>query len=272
MKSFHLHLVSDSTGETVGLVARASLVHFDNIESTEHNWNMIRNAAQIDEVLEKVSDNPGMVLFTLVDKGLREILEKGCQDLQVPCIPVLDPTVAAIGYHLGVEVHASPGRQHVMDAEYFARIEAMHFVLNHDDGQSTSELDQADVVLLGVSRTSKTPTCIYLANRGLKAANIPIVPGSPLPEELLETSRPMIVGLIHDAKQLVQVRRNRLHMLNQNEETDYIDPETVSREVNESRKLFTKHNWPVIDTTRRSIEEVAATVIQMYNRRLEDSF
>ncbi|MDH5748910.1 MAG: kinase/pyrophosphorylase [Rhodospirillales bacterium] len=271
MKSFHLHLISDSTGETVGLVARASLVQFDDIVATEHIWNMIRNESQIDEVLDKVRDNPGMVLYTLVSHKLREMLENGCKELQVPCISILDPIVAAIGYHVGAEVHASPGRRHVMDAEYFARIEAMHFVLNHDDGQSISELDQADVVLLGVSRTSKTPTCIYLANRGIKAANIPIVPGSPLPQELMETNRPLIVGLIHDAKQLVQIRRNRLRMLNQNEETDYIDPETVTREVNESRKLFTKHGWPVIDSTRKSIEEVAATVIKIYNRRLEET-
>jgi hypothetical protein len=263
-------MVSDSTGETVEFIARASLVHFDDIEATEHVWSLIRNETQIEEVLEKVGENPGMVLYTLVNKELRAILEKGCQELQTPCIPVLDPTVAAIGYHLGVEVHASPGRQHVMDAEYFARIEAMDFVLNHDDGQTVSELNQADVVLLGVSRTSKTPTCIYLANRGIKAANIPIVPGSPLPDELMETSRPLIVGLTNDAKQLVQIRRNRLRMLNQNEETDYIDPVTVAREINDSRKLFTRNGWPIIDTTRKSIEEVAATVINMYNRRQED--
>ncbi|HJN25388.1 MAG TPA: pyruvate, phosphate dikinase/phosphoenolpyruvate synthase regulator, partial [Rhodospirillales bacterium] len=163
----------------------------------------------------------------------------------------------------------APGRQHVMDAEYFSKIEAMHFVLGHDDGQSTRTLNTADVIIVGVSRTSKTPTCIYLANRGLKAANVPIVPGCPLPIELMEADKPLVVGLTNDPRQLIQIRRNRLKSLGQDEATDYIDLETVTAEVKEARRLYAKQNWPTIDVTRKSIEEVAANILQLYNRRLE---
>ena len=153
-----------------------------------------------------------------------------------------------------------------MDAEYFSRIEAMHFVLSHDDGQSTRDLDQADVVLLGVSRTSKTPTSIYLANRGIKTANIPIVPSSELPEELFTANSPLIIGLTKDPKRLVEIRRQRLRMLDQDEETDYVNLDKVSKEINDARRLFTKHDWQVINVSRKSIEETAATIIQLYNR------
>ncbi len=271
MTTLHLHLVSDSTGETVSLVGRASLAQFDDIEATEHAWSMVRNETQVKEVLTGIENNPGFVLYTMVDDDLRRILADGCQRLRVPCIPILDPVVGAIGAHLGMEVHPQAGRQHVMDAEYFSRIEALNFVLSHDDGQSAWDLNQADVVVVGVSRTSKTPTCIYLANRGIKAANVPIVPGCPLPGEVMETTSPLVVGLTKDPRQLVQIRRNRLRMLQRDEESDYIDIDTVSEEVNGARRLFNKHNWPVIDVTRRSIEETAATILQLYNRRKEQN-
>ncbi len=269
MRSIHIHLVSDSTGETASLVARASLAQFDDIDPTEHLWNMIRNNTQVKEVLTGIKANPGFVVYTLVEKSVRGALEEGCRRLQVPCISVLEPVVSALGLHLGAEVHARPGRQHVMDAEYFSRIEAMQFVLSHDDGQSTWNLDDADVLVLGVSRTSKTPTCIYLANRGVKAANVPIVPGCPLPAEVLETKKPLVVGLTNDPKRLVQIRRNRMRMLSETDETDYVDLETVSNEVNDAKRLFTQQGWPVIDVTRRSVEEIAATIINHLNRRQE---
>ncbi len=269
LKSFHLHLVSDSTGETVGLVARACLVQFDPIETNEHLWAMIRSEDQVEEVMKGIQENPGFVLYTIVNEDIRNILEDGCKKLRVPCIAVLDSIIAALGVHLDAETHAQPGRQHVMDAEYFSRIEAMQFVLSHDDGQSTWDLEEADVVLVGVSRTSKTPTSIYLANRGIKTANVPIVPGCSLPDELFSTDNPLIVGLTKDPKRLVEIRRQRLKLLDQDEETDYVDPEKVSNEINEARRLFTKYDWPVINVSRKSIEETAATVIQMYNRRKE---
>ncbi|MBC8269618.1 MAG: kinase/pyrophosphorylase [Rhodospirillaceae bacterium] len=268
-KHFHLHLVSDATGETVNLVARASLVQFDNIEQTKHVWNMVRSESQIRDIIEGVKENPGFVLYTLVDNEMRNLLENSCRELKVPCIPILDPVVSALGSYLKAEIRAAPGRQHVMDAEYFSRIEALHFVLSHDDGQATRSLNEADVIIVGVSRTSKTPTCIYLANRGLKAANVPIVPGCALPPELMQSKKPLVVGLTNDPRQLVQIRRNRLRSLGQDEETDYIDPETVTREVKEAKRLYTSQGWPVIDVTRKSIEEVSAKILQLYNRRLE---
>ncbi len=268
-KHFHLHLVSDATGETVDMVARSSLVQFKNIDNTQHVWNMVRNENQIREIIDGVKKNPGFILYTLVDNEMRTLLENSCRELKVPCIPILDPVVNALGSYLKAEIQAAPGRQHVMDAEYFSRIEAMHFVLSHDDGQSTRSLDSADVIIVGVSRTSKTPTCIYLANRGLKAANVPIVPGCQLPIELLDAGKPLVVALTNDPRQLVQIRRNRLKSLGQDEATDYIDMETVSSEVKEARRLYASQNWPVIDVTRKSIEEVAANILQLYNRRLE---
>jgi len=269
--SFHLHLVSDSTGETTGLVARACLVQFDDIQAEEHLWPMVRSEDEVAEVIAGIQENPGFVLYTIVNEDIRNILEDGCQKLQVPCIAILDPVVAALGTHLDAEVHAQPGRQHVMDAEYFSRIEAMQFVLTHDDGQSTWDLDDADVVLLGVSRTSKSPTSIYLANRGIKTANIPIVPGCELSEELFTTKGPLIVGLTMDPKRLVEIRHQRLKLLDQDEETNYVDLEQVSKEINDARRLFTKHDWPVINVSRKSIEETAVTVIQLYNRRREQA-
>ena len=269
MKTFHVHLVSDSTGETVGTVARASLVQFDDIQATEHIWRLVRTEVQMQEVIAGVQRNPGFVLFTLVSKELRRSLESGCRRLQVPCVSVLDPIVAALAGYLGAEIHARPGRQHVMDAEYFGRIDAMDFVLNHDDGQATVDLDEADVVLVGVSRTSKTPTSIYLANRGIKTANVPLVPGCAVPPEVLAVKRPLIVGLTKDPRQLVQIRKQRLKLLKQEDNTDYVDIEMVSQEIKEALRLFAKHAWPVIDVTRRSIEETAATIMELYNRRRE---
>ena len=269
LKSFHIHLVSDSTGETVSMVARACLVQFDSIEANEHLWPMVRSEDQVGEVIAGIKENPGFVLYTIVNEDVRNILENGCKKLQVPCIAVLDPVLAELGAHLDAKIHAQPGRQHVMDSEYFGRIEAMHFVLSHDGGQSTRDLEDADIVLLGVSRTSKTPTSIYLANRGIKTANIPIVPGCSLPDELFSTDNPLIIGLTKDPKRLVEIRRQRLKLLDQDEETDYVDPEKVLKEINDARRLYTKHDWPVINVSRKSIEETAATIIQMYNRRRE---
>ena len=269
MTPFHLHLISDSTGETVVTVARASLVQFDGLRAVEHMWSMIRNSNQVAEALAGIKARPGFVLYTLVNPELRKALEDGCREIQVPCIALLDPIVAALGAYLGAEVRARPGRQHVMDDEYFARIEAMHFVLAHDDGHATWNLDSADVVLVGVSRTSKTPTCIYLANRGVKAANVPIVPGVPLPEELMKITSPLMVGLTTDPRRLVQLRRNRLRLLNKDEESEYVDMDLVAAEINAARRLFTQQNWPVIDVTRRSVEETAANILQLLARRRE---
>ena len=264
---FHLHLVSDSTGDTVHSVARACLVQFEDAEAIEHIWSMVRTKAQIDRVVAGVEANPGVVLFTLVNESLRSALQDGCRRLGVLVIPVLDPVIGALASHLGRQSRGLPGRQHLLDNEYFARIDAMTFALNHDDGQSSWGLNDADVVLVGVSRTSKTPTCIYLANRGIKAANVPIVPGVALPPELAAATRPLIVGLTNDPERLIQVRRNRLSMLHQDESTDYTDIEAVRSEVTQARRLFAQNHWPVIDVSRRSIEETAASILKLLARR-----
>ncbi len=267
MKDFHLHLVSDATGETINSVARACVIQFDQVRPIEHFWNLVRTDRQLDMVIDGIKTHPGLVMFTLVDEPLRRRLQDVCREIQVPCIPVLDPLINALAAHLGLESQRQPGRQHALDAEYFGRMDAMEFALSHDDGQSTWDLHEADVLLMGVSRTSKTPTCIYLANRGIKAANIPIVPGCPLPPELEKLTRPLIVGLTKDPDRLIQIRRNRLKLLNQGETSSYVDPEVVRREVQEARRMFSRHGWPVIDVTRRSIEETAAEIMMLLTRR-----
>lgn len=268
MKRIHVHLVSDATGETINSVARAAIAQFGEIEAVEHFWSLVRSKRQIDNVLEGVRTNPGVVLFTLVDAQQRERLEEGCRLLNVPSVALLEPVIAVLSSHLGIEARGQPGRQHALDSEYFTRIDAMHFVLSHDDGQMLRDLDNADVVLVGVSRTSKTPTCFYLANRGIKAANVPLVPGTRVPPEVETLSKPLVVGLTITADRLVEVRRNRLHMLRQDEETDYVDRERVTEEVLLARRQFSKYGWPVIDVTRRSIEEIAAAILQHLAQRV----
>ena len=272
MTRIPIHLVSDSTGETVTLVGRACLIQFDHVEPEEHLWSLVRTEEKVQEILVCLQEKGGVVIYTMADQEIRRALEEGCAVLQIPCIPVLDPIISTLGQYLGRRGHARPGSQHVMNAEYFGRIEAMQFALTHDDGQSSWDLNEADVVLLGVSRTSKTPTCIYLANRGIKTANVPIVPGCPIPKEVFEISKPLIIGLTKDPKRLVEIRRQRLRLLDQDENTDYVNLEMVSQEINEARRLFSKHEWPVINVSRKSIEETAATIFQLYQDRLDTQF
>jgi regulator of PEP synthase PpsR (kinase-PPPase family) len=269
----NLHLVSDATGETIHSVARACLSQFNDVEAEEHNWALIRTKAQVEKILANVAENPGVVMFTLVNESLRRVLQDGCAEMQTPCIPILDPILASLASHLGIQTLGKPGMQHELDAAYFHRIDAMTFALTHDDGQATRNLSNADVVLVGVSRTSKTPTCIYLANRGVKAANIPVVPGVELPEELFAldpVTGPLVIGLTKEANSLVQIRRNRLRLLSEDDETDYIDPEVVREEVAMARRICSENNWPVIDVSRRSIEESAAGILQHLERRQRD--
>lgn len=269
MTRFHLHLVSDATGDTVHSVARACLVQFDEAEAIEHVWSMVRTKAQMERVISSIQANPGVVLFTLVDDGLRAVLQEGCRRLQVPTIPVLDPVIGVLAAHLGRKSRGLPGQQHLLDSDYYHRIDAMTFALAHDDGQSPWGFNESDVILVGVSRTSKTPTCMYLANRAIKAANVPVVPGTPLPPELFTVTRPLIVGLTNDPERLVQLRRNRVALLHQHPDhgTDYIDVAAVRDEVQAARRLFAHHHWPVIDVTRRSIEETAAAILKLLARR-----
>ena len=265
MTIHHLHLVSDATGETINTVARACLVQFEGVKTIEHVWSLVRTRGQMDKTLDGIAEYPGPVLFTLVNETQRGILVEGCRQLDVPCIPVLDPIIHRLASCFGVGISGLPGLQHALDAEYFHRMDAMNYALAHDDGQLQNDLDRADVVLVGVSRTSKTPTCIYLANRGIKAANVPIVPGCPLPDRLLQTHKALVIGLTTDPARLVQVRRNRMRMIAEGQDkTDYLDLDAVREEVSLARKYCRQHNWPIIDVTRRSIEETAATVMTLY--------
>ncbi len=267
LSKFHLHLVSDATGETLGAVAKAALVQFEGSEPVEHLWTMIRTRSQVARVVEGVCENPGLVLFTMVDHQLREMLVEQCRQHRIVSVSVLDPVMHALATYLGAEAEERPGRQHVMDAEYFHRIDAMHFCIAHDDGHGVDRLREAEVILVGVSRTSKTPTCIYLGNRGIKAANVPVVPGLPFPELPDALEGPLVVGLTASAERLVQIRRHRLLSLNETSATEYADIAAVKEELVYARRLFTLHGWPVIDVTRRSIEETAAAVLNVLARR-----
>lgn len=264
---FHLHLVSDATGETLNSISRACLVQFDHVEVEEHHWNLIRSKRQLDLVLEGIRQWPGLVLYTFVDEELRHALIDHCRRSNVQAVSVLDPVMTGMASFFGTTSSHTVGRQHKLDAEYFARIEAMDFALAFDDGNKTEALEQADVVILGVSRTSKTPTCLYLANRGIKAANIPLIPDLPLPIDLTQLTKPLIVGLVNDPSVLVEVRRSRLRFLRQKEETSYVDVEKVREEVLQAKRLFARLGCPVIDVTRRSIEETAAEIVTLLDRR-----
>ena len=265
---FHLHLLSDSTGETLESIAKAALAQFDDAEHVvKHFWPMVRSESHLDRILTDVTANPGLVLFTLVNRDTRRKLETRCRALGLPAIAALDAVSDAMSNMFGQEAKARPGRQHVMDAAYFARVAAIQFTIAHDDGINAQNWEEADIVLAGVSRTSKTPTSIYLANRGYKTANIPIVPGLPPPPNLFQLKHPMVIGLVTSAERLIQVRRNRLLSLNQLPDTDYVDEEKVRAEVGHARRMFADNGWPVLDVTRRSIEESAAAIINLFNER-----
>ncbi len=263
----HLHLLSDSTGETLENIAKAALAQYDDVETMRHFWPMVRTEEHLERILQEIAHNPGLVIFTLVNPATRRILEARCVALGLPVVAPLDPVNDALSTMLGQTAKARPGRQHVLDAAYFARVEAIHFTIAHDDGILSDEWEAADIVLAGVSRSSKTPTSIYLANRGYKTANIPIVVESPPPETLFKLRHPLVVGLTTTADRLVAIRRNRLLSLNQAPETPYVDEDMVARELSYARRMFADNGWPVIDVTRRSIEETAAAIIALCNER-----
>ena len=267
MSRFHLHLLSDSTGETLENIAKAALAQFDAVEIIKHFWPMVRSETHLDRILDEVAANPGLVLFTLVNPDIRAKLERRCRVLGLPMVPALDAVSDALSNLLGQAAKARPGRQHVLDAAYFARVEAIQFTIAHDDGQNWENWEAADIVLAGVSRSSKTPTSIYLANRGYKTANIPIVVESPPPASLFSLKHPLVVGLTTNPERLIAVRRNRLLSLNQAPETDYVNDEKVKAELAFARRMFADNGWPVIDVTRRSIEESAAAIINLFNER-----
>ncbi|PLX38193.1 MAG: phosphoenolpyruvate synthase regulatory protein [Hyphomicrobiales bacterium] len=265
---FHLHLVSDSTGETLRTVARAVGAQYETSQPVEHVYPMIRAARQLERVLIELENAPGIVLYTLVDPELSMTLERRCLEVGIPCVNVLDPVLQVFQSYLNVPFARRIGGQHTLDAEYFDRIEALNFTMAHDDGQLPEDLEAANVILVGISRTSKTPTCIYLANRGIKAINYPIVPEIPIPKRLFAVKKPLVVGLVATAERIVQIRQNRLLALNAaDENSSYVDRRLVSDEVIYTRRLCAEQGWPLIDVTRRSIEETAAEIIALLNER-----
>lgn len=263
VKQFYLHLVSDATGTTLQGLARACLAQFDDIDPVERFWPLVRTPRQMERVLADIADYPGPVLFTLVDHKLRKMLKDRCRELDIPCMPIMDPIIRSLSSYLSLPSKNIPGLQHELDEAYFHRIDAIDFALSFDDGQQMDGIEEADVVIVGVSRTSKTPTCIYLARRGIMAANIPYVPGVPFPERALQMDGPLMVGLTEAPDRLVGIRRARLKAEEEQiamKGNAYLDPEKVSEEIREARRFFARQGWPVIDVTRRSIEETAAEI------------
>jgi regulator of PEP synthase PpsR (kinase-PPPase family) len=277
-RPFYIHLVSDATGTTLQGVAEACLAQFDGIAPVERFWPLVRTERQLTRVIDDIRDNPGPVLFTVVDVEIRKSLQKQCKELGVPCMPVLDPIIKGLSSYLGLQAKGIPGLQHALDDAYFRRMDAVDFALSFDDGQVVDGIEEADVVLVGVSRTSKTPTCIFLARQGIRAANIPLVPGVPFPEKVLgmmkdwggEKQGPLFVGLTESPERLEALRRNRLRANDDDHrhaDNTYLDPDKIETEIREARRFFTQHGWPVIDVTRRSVEETAAEIQMLLQKR-----
>jgi len=262
---FHVHLVSDSTGETLNAMARAVCARFENVLPIEHIYALVRSPRQLERALTDIEGSPGVVIHTIVDDALRAALEDGCRRMDMMCIPALDPLVSALSRYLGAALTRRVGVQHALDNDYFNRMDALNYAIGHDDGQGGQDLDSADVVLVGVSRTSKTPTCIYLAHRGVRAANVPLVPSQAIPEKLLNLKNALIVGLTISPDRLIQIRRNRLLSLKEDRASSYTDTDAVRDEIVQARRLYERQGWPVIDVTRRSVEETAAAVLNLFH-------
>jgi regulator of PEP synthase PpsR (kinase-PPPase family) len=260
---FHVHLVSDSTGETLNAMARAVCARFDNVLPIEHIYALVRSQRQLDRALGDIEEAPGVVIHTIVDDKLRHALEEGCRRLNMLCIPALDPLVGALSHYLGASTTTRVGAHLRLDNDYFNRMDALNYAIGHDDGHGGQDLDRADVVLVGVSRTSKTPTCIYLAHRGVRAANVPLVPGRTPPDRLFNLNNALVVGLTISPDRLIQIRRNRLLSLKEERESSYIDVDAVRGEIVHARRLYERQGWPVIDVTRRSVEETAAAILNL---------
>ncbi len=261
---FHLHLVSDSTGETLITVSRAVAAQYANVTAVEHVYPLVRSQKQLDRVLSEIEESPGIVLFTLLEKDLVGRLEAKCQEINSPSLSIIGPVMQLFQAYLGAATTGRVGAQHTLNAEYFKRIDALNYSMMHDDGQHVEGLEDADVVLVGVSRTSKTPTSIYLANRGIRTANVPLVPGIMIPHQLETLTKPLVVSLHATPERLIQVRQNRLLSLGAGTGNEtYIDRQSVADEVSFARRLSAKYGWALLEVTRRSIEETAAAIMKL---------
>jgi regulator of PEP synthase PpsR (kinase-PPPase family) len=261
--SFHLHLISDATGETLTTMAKAAAVQYPQVRPIEHVHPLVRTEKQLERVLQEVEEAPGIVLYTVVKRTLISEIERRCRQLQVPCLHVLQPIMKVFESYLGAPQTPVVAGQHLLDADYFRRIDALNFAMAHDDGQLPQDLSVADIIILGISRTSKTPTSIYLAQRGFKTANVPLVPGIELPPALTQPHTAFVVGLVASAERIAEIRRNRVHLIGDRNLADYVDHAQIANEIQYSRRLCTRHGWPLIDVTRRSVEETAATIIRL---------
>ncbi len=268
-QKFHIHLVSDATGETLNAIVNAALAQFEGVDVKVHSYSLVRSEHQLQRSVDHIAISPGLVFFTLVNPRLREMLLTRCGSLNIACVDVMEKPVTELSKFLGTAETHRPGGQHEVDQRYLARIEALNFTIQHDDGQSLDTIHDAEVILVGASRTSKTPTCVYLAIRGVRAANIPLVPGMSLPTVLTYRNGPMVVGLWVSPDRLVQVRRNRLTSMGEERNTSYIDLDSVRAEIAATRKLFEQQDWPQIDVSRRSIEETAAAVMNLLSEQRE---
>jgi regulator of PEP synthase PpsR (kinase-PPPase family) len=261
---FHLHLVSDSTGETLITVSRAVAAQYANVSPVEHVYPLVRSQKQLDRVLTEIEEAPGVVLFTLLEKDLVARLEAKCQEINSPSLSIIGPVMQLFQAYLGAATTGRVGAQHTLNAEYFKRIDALNYSMMHDDGQHAEGLEDADVVLVGISRTSKTPTSIYLANRGIRTANVPLVPNIPIPHQLETLKRPLVVSLHATPDRLIQIRQNRLLSIGAGPGNDeYTDRQSVTDEITFARRLSAKYSWPLLDVSRRSIEETAAAVMKL---------
>ncbi|MGX9390887.1 pyruvate, water dikinase regulatory protein [Nitrobacteraceae bacterium UC4446_H13] len=265
---FHLHMVSDSTGETLITVARAVAAQYANVTPVEHVYPLVRSQKQLDRVLAEIEEAPGIVLFTLLEEDLVGRLENKCKEINIPSLSIIGPVMQLFHAYLGATTTGRVGAQHTLNADYFKRIDALNYTMMHDDGQHVEGLEEADVVLVGVSRTSKTPTSIYLANRGIRTANVPLVPGVPIPPQLEVLKKPLVVSLHATPERLIQIRQNRLLSIGAHSANDiYTDKQSVTDEVAAARRLSARYGWALLDVTRRSIEETAAAVIKLYADR-----
>ena len=262
----NIYLISDSTGETLDRIFLALKAQFEKFNHNLFQFSFTRTENQILKILEDAQKKEdSIILYTIVDNKLAKFLSQEANKKNIPCFGVLGDLILNFSKLLDQKATNIPSGQHVLNEEYYKRIEAIQFTMNHDDGNSIKEIDKSDIILLGVSRTSKTPTSIYLANRGFKTSNIPLIDKNSIPENIKKNERNIcIVGLTTDPERLIDLRKNRLRTLRENEKSSYTNLKKISEEVQEARKTFKKYKWPVIDVTRKSVEETAASIIKIY--------
>ena len=267
INTYDIYLISDSTGETLERIFLAIKAQFKNFDYKTHFYSFTRTENQISKILEASEKNSNsIVLYTIVENKLAKHLSDECNKKNIPCFGILGDLIISFSKLLDQKALNVPSRQHIMDDEYYKKIEAIQFTMNHDDGNSVEDIEKSDIILLGVSRTSKTPTSIYLANKGMKISNIPLVNEKSVPEILKKNpQKKCIVGLTAEPERLVDLRKNRMQSIRDNESTEYTNLDIVQREMEDARKLFQKYKWPSIDVTRKSVEETAASILKIHD-------